>query len=127
MGGAAQGWIVAAGGFDLAFAAFHALFPVLFGWNQRLKKLDPINRGILRTLNVMVTLVLLGIGLLFCFGAATVASDPLGRGLLFAGAVFWAVRALIQGPMFGLQHPASVALAAVLAGGAIMHAVPAWP
>lgn len=127
MGASAQGWIVAAGGFDLALAAVHALFPLIFRWDQRLKKLDPVTRGILRTLNVMLTLVFLAVGLLFCFGAPTVVSDPLGRGMLFAAAGFWAIRALVQGPMFGLQHPVSVALAALFAGGAVLHAVPAWP
>jgi hypothetical protein len=92
-----------------------------------LKKTDPIARGQLRTLNVMAALSFLVVGLLYCYGASTVSTDPLGRGVLFATAGFWTVRALVQGPMFGIRHPVSMLLTAVFLAGALLHAVPAWP
>jgi hypothetical protein len=127
MGVPVQAWVVAAGLYDLAFASFHALFPVIFRWSESLARLDAVNRGILHTLNVMLSLVFLAAGLAFTLLADLVAADRLGRGLLLASAGFWLVRGALQGPMFGLTHPWSKALLPIFALGVILHAVPAWP
>ena len=127
MGFPVQGWIVAAGIFDIAFAVFHALFPIIFRWDERLKRLDPVNRAIMRTLNIMMALVMLAGGLAFALLPGVVAADRLGRGMLFAAAGLWLIRGALQGPMFGLAHPASKAMVLVFALGVALHAVPAWP
>ncbi|PSC05752.1 hypothetical protein SLNSH_07175 [Alsobacter soli] len=119
--------IAIAGGYDLAFAACHLALPLALRWRSRLAKLDPVNRGVVKTLNLMLVLVFAGVGAALAFGPAAVASDQLGRGLLFAAAGFWLLRAALQPVMFGLGHWMSKALLVVFLAGAALHAAPAWP
>ncbi|GGH14310.1 hypothetical protein GCM10007036_13530 [Alsobacter metallidurans] len=119
--------IGAAGAFDLAFAAFHLAFPLLFRWRSRLAKLDPVNRGILVTLNLMLVFVFAAAGAVLALKPDLVATDALGRGFLFLGAGFWALRAALQPLIFGLDHWASKLLLVVFLAGVTLHAAPAWP
>ena len=119
--------IALAGAYDLAFAIFHLGFPLIFRWRQRLAKLDPVNRGIVHVLNLMLAYVFAASGTALLLRPDVVAADPLGRGLLFLGAGFWMLRAALQPVVFGLQHWASRVLMALFVAGALLHGIPAWP
>ncbi|WP_406856947.1 hypothetical protein ABEG18_04745 [Alsobacter sp. KACC 23698] len=123
----ARDLIAAAGAYDLAFALFHLGFPLIFRWRSRLGKLDPVNRAVVQTLNLMLVFVFAGAGAGLAAKPEVIAADPLGRGLLFLGAGFWLVRAALQPVMFGLRHWASKLIFLVFLAGAALHAAPAWP
>jgi hypothetical protein len=123
----ARDLIAAAGAYDLAFALFHLCFPLIFRWRSRLAKLDPVNRAIVHTLNLMLVFVFAGAGAGLAAKPEVVAADPLGRGLLFLGAGFWLLRTALQPMMFGLRHWASKLLFVVFVAGVALHAAPAWP
>jgi hypothetical protein len=116
--------VVAAGLFDIALAAFHALFWRLFGWPQRLASLDPINRSVMPVLNLALTALFLILGVALIAGRAEATAGTMGRILLAGLTFFWLARAIIQAPYFGLRQPASIALTGVFAAGAILHAAP---
>ena len=48
----ATNWILAAGVFNLALAAFHLLFWRLFGWPESLAATGVVNRGVTQILNL---------------------------------------------------------------------------
>jgi hypothetical protein len=123
----ARDLIATAGAYDLAFAVFHLCFPLVFRWRSRLAKLDPVNRGIVHTLNLMLAFLFAAGGAALGAKPDVIAADPLGRGLLFIGAGFWLLRAALQPVMFGLRHWASKLLFVVFIAGAALHAAPAWP
>jgi hypothetical protein len=119
--------IGAAGAYDLAFGAFHLAFPLLFRWRSRLAKLDPVNRGILVVLNLMLVFVFAGAGAALALNPELIATDLLGRGFLFLGAGFWMLRAALQPLIFGLGHWVSKLLFLIFVAGAALHGAPAWP
>ena len=122
---AAAAWILAAGVFNLALAAFHLLFWRLFGWPATLAASGTVNRGVTQILNLALTYLFglaAGICLLF---AADIAATALGRFWLAAMAGFWLARALIQPSFFGLRHALSLVLFGIFIVGALIHGV-AW-
>ncbi len=114
------GLVMTAALFDLGFAAFHVAFWPMLGWPRRLAPSGAVNAAVTQTLNLMLILVfgLYGTALLW-FGQA---ADTF---LLACGAIFWLVRLVLQPILFPLRAVWSMALAALFAGGALVHGLSA--
>src|SRR5687768_9792212 len=92
-------WILAAGVFNLALAAFHLSFWRLFNWPGSLTQSGALNRGVTQILNLAITyLFLLCAAICFLFPVDLTVTS-LGRFWLIAMATFWLARTLIQ-PLF---------------------------
>jgi len=118
--------VLAAGIFDLLFALFHVMFWRLFGWKERLRSLDSVNRSLMPVMNIALIILFAVIGLALCLYPADVLQTGLGRFLLGGMTAFWVIRAAVQQPYFGLRHPASIALQLVFVLGAGLHVYPLW-
>lgn len=118
-------WLVAAGVFNLALAAFHLLFWRLFDWPKSIAQSGMINRGVTQILNLAVTYFFVVFSVVCFLFPAELVSTALGNFLLLAMAAFWIARALLQPLFFGLRHFLSIALFGVFIAGAIIHAA-AW-
>ena len=118
-------WILAAGVFNLALAAFHLSFWRLFGWPRSLAESGAINRGVTQILNLAVTYLFVLSGLVCLLFPSELATTALGRFWLAAMASFWLARTLIQPSFFGLRHPLSLTLFGVFIAGSIIHGI-AW-
>jgi hypothetical protein len=118
-------WILAAGVFNLALAAFHLSFWRLFNWPRSLAESGALNRSVTQILNLAITyLFLLCAAVCFVF-PKDLADTSLGRFWLLAMAGFWLARAVVQPVFFGLRHAFSFALFGVFIVGAVLHGV-AW-
>lgn len=115
--------VILAGLFDLALAAFHLTFWRLFGWPARLRMLDRINRALPPVMNIALIVLFTVIGIAFIAAPAEALDTRLGRMLLAGMSLFWLVRAAVQGPYFGLRHPASAGLFVVFVCGCVLHGV----
>jgi hypothetical protein len=118
-------WMLAAGVFDIALAAFHLSFWRVFNWPGSLVQSGTINRGVTQILNLAVTYFFVLSGLVCLLYPSELGATALGRFWLAAMAGFWLARALIQPSFFGLRHPVSLALFGVFIAGAIIHGM-AW-
>lgn len=122
----AQGWVVVAGWFNLAFAVIHAAFWWLFRWRSDLVRLRPVNRVITQVLNVMLTYVFAAVAAGQLLQPEEFAGSVAGRGMLAGMAGFWVLRAGLQ-PLFrgvagrGVQ----AAFYALFLLGAVLHLL-AW-
>ena len=118
-------WVLAAGIFNLALAAFHLSFWRLFSWPRSLSDSGALNRSVTQILNLAVTYLFV-LSALVCFlFPSELAETALGRFWLIAMASFWLARALIQPLFFGLRHPLSLTIFGVFIVGAIIHGT-AW-
>lgn len=61
----------------------------------------------------------LGVG--FVCAAADVLATRFGQLVLAGTSIFWLIRAVVQIPYFGWQHPASLALLAAFICGSVLH------
>jgi hypothetical protein len=118
-------WILAAGVFNLALAAFHLSFWRLFNWPDSLAESGALNRGVTQILNLAITYLFILCALVCFLFPAELTATSLGRFWLIAMAGFWLARALIQPVFFGLRHALSLALFCAFIVGAVVHGV-AW-
>jgi hypothetical protein len=118
---------VYAGGFmHLGWACFHLLFPRLFGWNQRLEPLDPVNQGIMRILNLCLTYYFLAAAYLSLYWGVELLDSELGRQVLALLAAFWLLRLGLQFSYFQAKHPRSLLLSLLFLLSAAAYAFPLW-
>lgn len=116
--------ILACALYEATFGVFHLFFWRVFNWPRELRSLSLLNRAVMQILNLCLTFVFLAVAWIeFHFGAE-LATEPIGRALLLAMALFWTLRALLQALFFGLRHLASCAFILVFLAGAVLHA---WP
>jgi hypothetical protein len=118
-------WILAAGVFNLALAAFHLSFWRLFNWPGSLAQSGAVNRAVTQIVNLAITYLFLVCAVVWFLFPVELAVTSLGQFWLIAMASFWLARALIQPVFFGLRHPLSLALFCVFIVGAAVHGV-AW-
>ena len=118
-------WVLACGVFNLVLALFHLSFWKLFRWPASLAESGRVNRAVTQILNLAVTYLFTMSALLCLLYSAELGTTAPGRFWLFAMAVFWLMRALIQPLFFGLGHALSITLFCVFGIGAAIHGV-AW-
>ncbi|MDH3528685.1 MAG: hypothetical protein OEQ28_03900 [Acidobacteriota bacterium] len=116
--------LVMGGFFTLAFFVFHALFWKLFNWNEDLKTLSPLNRGVMQILNLCLMVVFLVFGLLSIFHPDEMLSTALGAGLLSGIAGLWFFRAILQIVFFKLKSRISIMFFWLFLLGGLLYAVP---
>lgn len=114
-------FVILAGLFDLAFAAFHLTFWRLFGWPTRLRTLDSINRALPQVMNIALIVLFVVLGLGLATSPVDAAESHLGQLLLAGMSVFWLIRAIVQVTYFGLRHWASISLTFLFGCGSILH------
>ena len=107
--------------YHLAFAIFHVGFWRLFRWKTELAKLGPINRGVMQILNLRLIYMALVFAFFSWFYADALSTSALGRALVAAIAIFWAMRAVEQIVFFGLKMRVSAAFFAVFVAGAVLY------
>lgn len=123
-----HGWIYAAAGYNLAWAAFHLGFWRIFRWREELAKLHAVNRGVMQVLNIMLTFVFLMLTAVMVLHASEVTASRLGRSLLAGMMAFWILRAALQ-PVFWPTLPKATngALVFLFVIGAGLHAMAYQP
>jgi len=115
------------GAYHLAFAIFHLFFWRLFRWKSELAKLSSINRNVMQILNLRITYLALVFSYLSFALPEDLLSTTLGRTMLGAIALFWAMRAVEQVWFFGVRSRLSNAFVAVFLAGAALYAIPLLP
>jgi len=115
-------WLIkCAGAFNLGLGIFHLYFHKLFMWDRTLPRMDMYNRGVLLALHWMMILVFGMVGLALLSG---VGGPETMRVLLAGGAIFWAVRAVLQPILWPFEGRMAYGLFAVFIFGALLHGVP---
>jgi hypothetical protein len=116
--------LLASAVYCFALAAFHLMFWRLFHWPASLAGSGSLNVGVTQTLNLMLTLGVTMYGAALVWGAQhpTRASWMLPA----AGALFLAVRTVVQPFQFSMRNAPSKIITGVFIAGAIVHAAAAW-
>jgi hypothetical protein len=119
-----QVWIYAAAGYNVALAVFHLGFWRLFRWKEELRKLHPVNRGVMQVMNIMLTFMFLMLAAVQVLNAAELTATPLGRLLMAVLTGFWLLRAVLQ-PVFWPTMPkaTNAAFIGLFTLGAGLHAL----
>ena len=107
----------------LALAVFHLMFWRLFHWPASLAGSGRLNAGVTQTLNLMLSLGVAMYGAALAFGA--LHPDRVSWTLPAAGALFLAVRTVVQPCQFSMRKIPSQAITVVFVAGAIVHAAAA--
>jgi hypothetical protein len=113
--------LLAAGGYNLAFALFHMSFWRLFQWPASLTSAGRLNSAVTQTLNIVLTYVFLAAAARMIFLWTRGQEATL---LLLAGAGFWALRAALQPLLFARNSNLSRAMTGIFVAGAVLHASP---
>ena len=111
---------------SIAFAVFHLFFWRLFDWRTQLPRLSDVNRGVMQVLNVCLTYVFAGLGIVLALNAPDVVGTRLGTHLLVFLSGFWALRLTAQFVWFRTGHWAAWVLSGLFLAGAILPAAAAW-
>ena len=110
--------LFAGGIFNIGFAIFHLFFWKIFDWKEDLATLTSVNRAIMQTLNLCLTLVFLIMAYISIFHRAEMLSTNLGKTLLISFSIFWFLRMIEQVVFFKIKRLVSFAFALIfLAGG----------
>jgi hypothetical protein len=118
--------VYAGGMLHLGWAGFHLLFPRLFHWGSRLEPLDPVNRGIMRIMNLCLAYYFLAAAFLSLYWGIELLDSDLGRQVLALMAGFWLLRLGLQFSYFKARHPLSMLLGFSFLLSAAVYAFPLW-
>jgi hypothetical protein len=110
--------------YSFALAVFHLMFWRLFRWPGSLAGSGSLNVSVTQTLNIMLTLGVTMYGAALFWGALHPAQTAWT--LPAAGALFLAVRTVVQPFQFSMHDRPSQAITVIFALGAIVHAAAAW-
>jgi hypothetical protein len=110
--------------YSFALAVFHLMFWRLFRWPASLAGSGSLNVSVTQTLNIMLTLGVTMYGAALFWGALHPAQTAWT--LPAAGALFLAVRTVVQPFQFSMHDRPSQAITVIFALGAIVHAAAAW-
>ena len=116
--------MIAAAAYCFALAVFHLMFWRLFHWPSSLTASGTINSGVTQTLNLMLTLGVTMYGTALLWSALHL--DRAAWTLPAAGAVFLAVRTVVQPFQFSMRNAPSQVIIAIFVAGAIIHTLAAW-
>jgi len=120
----------ASGAFNLAYGLFHLFFwpfVSMAGLAEDYSRV-PILLHLMRIANASITIILLGVALLFFLRADEMLSTRLGRSLLWGGVIFWVARAIEQLVYIPWQHqnPMSIVFTSTFLVGSALHAAAAF-
>lgn len=116
--------IQAGGVLHLLWAAFHLRFPRMFRWQSALAGLDPVNRGVMRVMNLCLIFQFLACASLSLLYADALASTPLGRAVCAGLASFWLLRLGLQFSHFRALALRSLVLDVFFAATCAAYALP---
>ncbi len=108
-----------AAAYDFGVGLFHLMFWRLFGWPARLLQAGRVNTAVTQTLNIMLTYVLFTYAMALTY--MVIEARP-HAALLWAGAGFWGLRAVLQPILFQLRPGLNGGVSAVWLIGAGLHA-----
>jgi hypothetical protein len=116
--------LIASAVYCFALAAFHLMFWRLFHWPASLAGSGSLNVSVTQTLNLMLSfgVTMYGVALVWAAHQPSLTSWTLPA----AGALFLAVRTLVQPFQFSMRDAASKILTGIFIAGAIGHAAAAW-
>jgi hypothetical protein len=103
-----------------ALAVFHLMFWRLFHWPASLVGSGSLNAAVTQMLNLMLTLGVVMYGAALAFGA--LHPDRVSWTLPAAGALFLAVRTMVQPLQFSMRNIPSQAITVIFVAGGIVHA-----
>ena len=116
--------IQAGGVLHLLWAGFHLRFPSMFKWGSALAGLDPVNRGVMRVMNICLIFQFLACGSLSLLHSDALAATPLGRAVCAGLASFWLLRLGLQFTHFRPLAPRSLVLDVFFAATCAAYALP---
>lgn len=116
--------MLAAAIYCLALALFHLTFWRLLGWPASLAGSGSLNVSVTQTLNIMLTFGVMTYAAALFWGA--LHPDRITWTLPAAGALFLAVRTVVQPFQFPMHEKSSQGLTTAFIFGTIVHAAAAW-
>ena len=115
-----------AGVHSLGFALFHLAFWRLFGWKRELASVSAANRAIMQILNLRVTYMRLGMGVIALAFTSDLVDTHLGLVLLCFMTLFWVGRTIEQFVFLRINDWRVHLLTGLFVLGAALHAMPMW-
>ena len=110
--------------FNFGFFIFHIFFWKMFGWKDDLKKVQPVNRAVMQTLNVCLMFCLLIFAYVSLFMLDQLQTTELGLSLIFSIAMFWAIRAILQYVFFSRTRLVSHIFFVIFVIGCLLYLIP---
>jgi len=115
-----------AGVVSIFFTLFHAGFYWIFKWSQTLTVMNPTDRGILLTFNLIGILVLLYSVILSLGFARQLIETTVGKSLLLFFTLFYVVRIFSEFAYFGFRMPGSIVIIVMCLIPAVCFSLPAF-
>ena len=114
-----------AGIISILFTLFHAGFYWIFKWSETLTVMNPTDKGILLTFNLIGILLLLYSVIMSLGYTRQLIESIAGKSLLLFFAVFYAVRIFSEFAYFGFEVPGSLVIVGMCLVPLICFLVPA--
>jgi hypothetical protein len=115
-----------AGVISILFTLFHAGFYWIFKWSQTLSVMNPIDKGILLTFNLISILLLLYSVVLSLGFARQLIETIVGKSLLLFFTIIYVVRIYSEVAYFGFRIPGSIMIISVCLIPAICFSLPVF-
>jgi len=115
-----------AGMVSILFTLFHAGFYWIFKWSQTLTVMNPTDRGILLTFNLIGVLLLLYSVVMSLGYTRQMVETSTGKSLLLFFTAFYLVRIFSEFAYFGFRSPSSVIILAMCLLPAICFSLPVF-
>ena len=115
-----------AGVVSILFTLFHAGFYWIFKWSQTLTVMNPTDRGILLTFNLIGVILLLYSVILSLGFARHLIETTVGKSLLLFFTLFYLVRIFSEVAYFGFHIPGSLVIVAMCLIPAICFSLPVF-
>jgi len=118
--------LVGGGLLHLGWGVFHLLFSRVFSWPKSLAGLDPLNRGVMKIMNLCLVFVFFSLGYLSLVHGGLLTAPGLGRIILSLTGLFWVFRFVLQLVFFKPGHPVSLVLSGFFLLTAAAYLYPFW-
>jgi len=115
-----------AGVFSILFTLFHAGFYWIFNWSKTLIVMNPIDKAILLTFNLIGILLLLYSVILSLGFARQLIETTVGKSLLLFFTLFYVVRIFSEFAYFGFRMPGSIVIIVMCLIPAVCFSLPAF-
>jgi hypothetical protein len=121
----AAAFLFVGGLYHLAFAVFHLFFGRIFKWKSSLRLTTPLNRAVMRIMNLCLVFLFVSVSCISLFGRELLLNGPPGKAIMAFIAGFWLWRALLQAAFFGVRKPLSILFILVCLAGSALYGVTA--